>query len=211
MDRPAHLIAEMLVNNVEGMDDDVNVMAREGDLILYSFPQQAGRSRLEPLFSDGQSPGSPVGRDRSVSWIRAGSTALLTWLMASGASDRAMRDVPGGRQPCVTSAPGRSRSDRRTEPATKIRCRDRASPWRRRRPRRLGGASLGEPSEVDSEEYVKRGVIARGLPISAHCSRFGRMKDASSRTPRSEQLETRTSRATKRLTALQRRFMTGFD
>jgi len=46
LDPPAHLIAGMLVEAVEGIDDEVNVMAREADLIFYSFPQQHGQSRL---------------------------------------------------------------------------------------------------------------------------------------------------------------------
>jgi 2-polyprenyl-6-methoxyphenol hydroxylase-like FAD-dependent oxidoreductase len=81
VDPPAHLVAGMLVDNVEGMDDEVNVMAREADLIFYSFPQQAGSSRLYLCFRTGQEPASPARTDRSVSWIRAGSTALLTWLI----------------------------------------------------------------------------------------------------------------------------------
>jgi menaquinone-9 beta-reductase len=54
VDPPAHLIAGMLVEAVEGMNDGVNVMARESDLIFYSFPQQGGRSRLYLCFPLGQ-------------------------------------------------------------------------------------------------------------------------------------------------------------
>jgi len=46
VDPPAHLIAGMLVEAVEGMNLEVNVIARERDVIFYSFPQQDGRSRL---------------------------------------------------------------------------------------------------------------------------------------------------------------------
>ena len=46
VDPPAHLIAGMLVETVDGIDERVNVIAREADLIFYSFPQQGGRSRL---------------------------------------------------------------------------------------------------------------------------------------------------------------------
>ena len=73
------LIAGMLVDNVEGMDDEVNVMAREADLIFYSFPQQAGRSRLYLCFPTGQESRFAGAEDRSVSWTRAASTVLLTW------------------------------------------------------------------------------------------------------------------------------------
>lgn len=54
VDPPAHLIAGMLVEDVPGMDRGVNVMARESDLIFYSFPQQDGRSRLYFSFPNGQ-------------------------------------------------------------------------------------------------------------------------------------------------------------
>lgn len=46
VDPPAHLVAGMLVESVEGMDEGTNVMAREADLIFYSFPQRDGQSRL---------------------------------------------------------------------------------------------------------------------------------------------------------------------
>ena len=36
----------MLVETVDGIDERVNVIAREADLIFYLFPQQGGRSRL---------------------------------------------------------------------------------------------------------------------------------------------------------------------
>ena len=46
VDPPAHLVAGMLVESVDGMDEGTNVMAREADLIFYSFPQRRGQSRL---------------------------------------------------------------------------------------------------------------------------------------------------------------------
>lgn len=46
VDPPAHLMAGMLVEAVEGLNFGVNVIARESDLMFYSFPQQDGRSRL---------------------------------------------------------------------------------------------------------------------------------------------------------------------
>ncbi len=66
VDPPAHLIAGMLVEAVPGMDGDVNVMAREADLIFYSFPQQAGRSRLYLCFPTNQRSrfAGPGGRRR---------------------------------------------------------------------------------------------------------------------------------------------------
>jgi 2-polyprenyl-6-methoxyphenol hydroxylase-like FAD-dependent oxidoreductase len=46
VDPPAHLMAGMLVEGVEEIGLGVNVIAREADLMFYSFPQQDGRSRL---------------------------------------------------------------------------------------------------------------------------------------------------------------------
>ena len=46
VDPPAHLMAGMLVEGVEEIDLGVNVIAREADLMFYSFPQQGGQSRL---------------------------------------------------------------------------------------------------------------------------------------------------------------------
>jgi 2-polyprenyl-6-methoxyphenol hydroxylase-like FAD-dependent oxidoreductase len=47
---PAHLIAGMLVRANEGMAGDVNVQAREADLIFFSFPQGDGLARLYLCF-----------------------------------------------------------------------------------------------------------------------------------------------------------------
>lgn len=54
IDPPAHLVAGMLVESVEGMDEGTNVMAREADLIFYSFPQRDGQSRLYFSFPTNQ-------------------------------------------------------------------------------------------------------------------------------------------------------------
>jgi menaquinone-9 beta-reductase len=43
VDPPAHLIAGMLAEGIEGMDQGVNLIARESDLLFFSFPQGAGR------------------------------------------------------------------------------------------------------------------------------------------------------------------------
>ena len=50
VDPPAHLVAGLLVEAVEGIDSRVNVMAREDDLIFYSFPQRGGQARLYLCF-----------------------------------------------------------------------------------------------------------------------------------------------------------------
>jgi 2-polyprenyl-6-methoxyphenol hydroxylase-like FAD-dependent oxidoreductase len=54
VDPPAHLIAGMLVDEVEGMNLEVNVIARESDLIFYSFPRQGGQTRLYLCFPSDQ-------------------------------------------------------------------------------------------------------------------------------------------------------------
>jgi 2-polyprenyl-6-methoxyphenol hydroxylase-like FAD-dependent oxidoreductase len=46
VDPPAHLIAGMLVNGIDEMDEQINLIARESDLLFFSFPQGAGRARL---------------------------------------------------------------------------------------------------------------------------------------------------------------------
>jgi 2-polyprenyl-6-methoxyphenol hydroxylase-like FAD-dependent oxidoreductase len=46
VDKPAHLITGMLAEGIAGIDEGVNVMARESDLLFFSFPQRAGQARL---------------------------------------------------------------------------------------------------------------------------------------------------------------------
>ena len=46
VDPPAHLVAGMLAEGIEGLDEHVNLMARESDVLFFSFPQGAGRARL---------------------------------------------------------------------------------------------------------------------------------------------------------------------
>lgn len=46
VDSTAHQIAGVLVDGVEGMDTDVNLAARESDLLFLAFPQNDGRARL---------------------------------------------------------------------------------------------------------------------------------------------------------------------
>jgi len=54
VDPPAHLIAGMLAEGIEGMDQGVNLIAREADLTFFSFPQGAGRARLYFCFPNGE-------------------------------------------------------------------------------------------------------------------------------------------------------------
>jgi 2-polyprenyl-6-methoxyphenol hydroxylase-like FAD-dependent oxidoreductase len=49
VDRPAHLIAGMAAEGIAGIDT-INVIARESDLLFFSFPQQGGRARLYLCF-----------------------------------------------------------------------------------------------------------------------------------------------------------------
>src|SRR5262249_39965548 len=75
VDPPAHLIAGMLVEGIEGIDDDGNVMAREAGLIFYSFPQGARRARLYFCFPTGQQSrfAGREGPERFIGATRLGS------------------------------------------------------------------------------------------------------------------------------------------
>jgi 2-polyprenyl-6-methoxyphenol hydroxylase-like FAD-dependent oxidoreductase len=53
-DPPLHLVAGMLVEDVPGLDNKQNVMARESDLLFFSFPQASGRARLYFCFPTNQ-------------------------------------------------------------------------------------------------------------------------------------------------------------
>jgi len=50
VDAPAHLIAGVLADGIEGIDEDANLIAREADLSFFSFPQGDGRARLYLCF-----------------------------------------------------------------------------------------------------------------------------------------------------------------
>jgi 2-polyprenyl-6-methoxyphenol hydroxylase-like FAD-dependent oxidoreductase len=50
VDAPAQLIAGVLADEIEGLDEDANVIARESDLLFFSFPQGGGRARLYLCF-----------------------------------------------------------------------------------------------------------------------------------------------------------------
>jgi 2-polyprenyl-6-methoxyphenol hydroxylase-like FAD-dependent oxidoreductase len=54
VDPPLHLVAGMLVQDVPGLDSEQNVMARESDLLFFSFPQASGRARLYFCFPSSQ-------------------------------------------------------------------------------------------------------------------------------------------------------------
>jgi 2-polyprenyl-6-methoxyphenol hydroxylase-like FAD-dependent oxidoreductase len=54
IDPPLHLVAGMLVEDVPGLDSERNVMARESDLLFFSFPQANGRARLYFCFPASQ-------------------------------------------------------------------------------------------------------------------------------------------------------------
>ena len=54
VDPPLHLVAGMLAENIPGLDSTRNVMARESDLLFFSFPQANGRARLYFCFPTSQ-------------------------------------------------------------------------------------------------------------------------------------------------------------
>jgi 2-polyprenyl-6-methoxyphenol hydroxylase-like FAD-dependent oxidoreductase len=76
IDPPAHFIAGMLVEAVESLNEEVNVMARESDLIFYSLPQRGGRARLYLCFpADQQS--RFAGRDGPERFLHASRLGCL--------------------------------------------------------------------------------------------------------------------------------------
>ena len=53
-DPVAHLVAGLRVEGIDGVDEDTNVLARERDLLFFSFPQGGGRARLYFAMPAGQ-------------------------------------------------------------------------------------------------------------------------------------------------------------
>ena len=76
VDPPLHLIAGMLVEDVAGLDSEQNVMARESDLLFFSFPQANGRARLYFCFPSSQRQRF-AGRDGAVEFLRTTKLACL--------------------------------------------------------------------------------------------------------------------------------------
>ena len=83
VDPPAHLVAGLLAEGIEEMDERANVMAREADLLFFSFPQGAGRARLYFCFPTEQRSRF-AGRDGAQRFLETsklhclnGSTAWL--------------------------------------------------------------------------------------------------------------------------------------
>lgn len=76
VDPAAHLISGMLVEGIGGMNAGTNVMARESDVIFYSFPQQDGHARLYFSFPTGQEARF-AGRHASERFLEACRLACL--------------------------------------------------------------------------------------------------------------------------------------
>jgi len=76
VDPPLHLIAGMVVEDVPGLDSEQNVMARESDLLFFSFPQANGRARLYLCFPNGQRQRF-AGNDGAAEFLRAARLASL--------------------------------------------------------------------------------------------------------------------------------------
>lgn len=94
VDPPTHLIAGLLVEGIEETDEPVNLMARESDLLFYSFPQAAGRARLYfcfPIEQRSRFAGSN-GAQRFLDATKLRSLdGVGGWRRAAG---RPMRDLP---------------------------------------------------------------------------------------------------------------------
>jgi menaquinone-9 beta-reductase len=212
VDPPAHLIAGMLVDNVEGMDDDVNVMAREADLIFYSFPQQAGRSRLYLCFPTGQESRF-AGAD--------GPKRFLDTCRLDCLADVA--DWPAARPtgPCATFPGEDSRVSRPLLDGVVL-IGDAAG---YENPLQGQGLSMAmhdvrdvseallsaEPSEVDFEEYAERRAIRKRLADLGTLLEVWTNEGCVVQDPEERAARTTFIEGDELLTALQLCFMTGFD
>jgi 2-polyprenyl-6-methoxyphenol hydroxylase-like FAD-dependent oxidoreductase len=74
IDPPTALMAGMLVESVEGLAE-VNVVAREADVMFYSFPNKAGSRGSTSPSRPARSLDSPEPIGEATSWTRADSTA----------------------------------------------------------------------------------------------------------------------------------------
>ena len=54
IDEPAHLVAGLLTEEIDGQDLDADITAREGDLLFLTFPQRDDRARLYHCFPTSQ-------------------------------------------------------------------------------------------------------------------------------------------------------------
>jgi len=93
IDKTAHLLAGMLVQGDAASAQNVNVQAREADLLFFSFPEEDGKARLY-LFFPTQQRSRFAGRDGPQRFLRA---CKLDCLKGVAAWDRAS---PAG--PCAT-------------------------------------------------------------------------------------------------------------
>jgi 2-polyprenyl-6-methoxyphenol hydroxylase-like FAD-dependent oxidoreductase len=212
VDPPAHLIAGMLVKAVEGMDDVINVMAREADLIFYSFPQQDGRSRLYLCFPTGQQSRF-AGADGPKRFLDACTldciAGVAEWPAAS----------PAG--PCATF-PGEDSRVSRPSAEGVVLIGDAAG---YENPLQGQGLSMAmhdvldvskallsaEPSEADFDEYAERRAIRKrladlGTLLEVWTNEGCIVQDPEERAARNAFIE-----GDELLTALQLCFMTGFD
>ena len=212
VDPPAHLIAGMLVKTVEGMDDGINVMAREADLIFYSFPQQDGRSRLYLCFPTGQQSRF-AGADGPKRFLDACTldciAGVAKWPAAS----------PAG--PCATF-PGEDSRVSRPIAEGVVLIGDAAG---YENPLQGQGLSMAmhdvldvskallsaEPSEADFDEYAERRAVRKrladlGTLLEVWTNEGCIVQDPEERAARNAFIE-----GDELLTALQLCFMTGFD
>ncbi|HTG48781.1 MAG TPA: FAD-dependent monooxygenase [Actinomycetota bacterium] len=77
IDPPGNCMAGLYVEGLEGIDDQVNVMARERDLLFYAFPQRDGRARLYLTFPVDQHGRLTGEGDAAHRFLEAASPACL--------------------------------------------------------------------------------------------------------------------------------------
>jgi 2-polyprenyl-6-methoxyphenol hydroxylase-like FAD-dependent oxidoreductase len=81
VDPSTHLVAGMLVEGIAGIASEVNLIARESDLLFLSFPQEAGRARLYFCFPTAQRArfAGPDGTRRFLSAVKLGCLSGVDW------------------------------------------------------------------------------------------------------------------------------------
>jgi 2-polyprenyl-6-methoxyphenol hydroxylase-like FAD-dependent oxidoreductase len=212
VDPPAHLIAGMLVESVAGMNDEINVIARESDLLFYSFPQEGGRTRLYFCFPTDQQSRF-AGRDGPERFLRTSRLGCLEGV-ADWSSSR-----PAG--PCGTF-PG---EDSRTESPLGegvVLIGDAAG---YENPLQGQGLALalqdacdvseallsGESAEADLTGYAQRRLTRKRLAALGTVLEVWLNEGCVVQAPEERQARTEFIEADEVLAALELCFMTGFD
>jgi 2-polyprenyl-6-methoxyphenol hydroxylase-like FAD-dependent oxidoreductase len=212
VDPPAHLIAGMLVESVPGMNDEINVIARESDLLFYSFPQEGGRARLYFCFPTEQQSRF-AGRDGPERFLRTSRLSCL-----EGVADWSFARPAG---PCGTFPGEDSRTDSPLGDGIVL-IGDAAG---YENPLQGQGLALalqdacdvseallsGESAEADLTGYAERRLIRKRLAALGTILEVWLNEGCVVQAPEERQARTEFIEADEVLAALELCFMTGFD